>query len=446
MQTRTMMPEMDWLTGLSSRASFGRHVTQADRDGDRFAIALIEIEDVGRINRRLDYAAGDELLRAVGRALAFQTSVNTFAARLGGARFALLTVRGLDDDDLGPWLAPIVGAVEDAIAGWAREVLDYDGDRVIEPDISVGASVGDTGRVWSDAAVALDLASGAPTGGTVVLYDPNDPRVLADAGRRRLAENIVTALDNRDLMVGGHHIGPTAGDAADWRWLRLGPLGSVDPGPPGPADVRTADTTPGRRRTDPKRQLIDVTTLDRSVRRRVDDWLIDRAVQMLGEAVGQMRFTVPISGQIKLEPATAERLGCQLERGRVPTSRLLLEVDEHELVDGGDSARDFCRMLDRIGSGLVIGGCGGGWAASWAGRDLPIFAVVPDRRLIEQAADGARAAARILGTLADNAADQDHQLIAPHCLAADTYLADLGFTYREQPATVDAGTGRPIDE
>ncbi len=428
----TAMPEMDWLTGLSSRASFSRQVNQADRDGEHVAITLIEIEDVGRINRRLDYAAGDELLRVVGRAMAFQTSVNTFAARLGGARFALLSVGGPANHELGPWLAPIVTAVEDAIAGWAREIMDYEGDRVVLPDISVGAAAGDTGRVWSDAAIALDLASGEPVGGTVVLYDPDDSRIIADAERRRVAEGLVAAIDSGDLTVGGRHISPLGGDGPDWRWVRLGPLSPVD-----------GDR--GRRKTDPKRRLIDVTIVEGSAKRQLDDWLIGQAIQVLGDAEGQMRFTIPLSHQTKLEPALADRLGCRLEQCRVPASRLLFEVGEAELVAGGEPGREFCRRLDRLGSGLVIAGSDGGWAATWAGRDLPIFAVAPAPQLIEQAADGDRSAGRILDTLSQNAADDDRELIAPLCRAGDPILADFGIGYRERPAIVDARTGDAID-
>lgn len=416
MQTQiTAMPEMDWLTGLSSRAAFSRQVNQADRDRDRFAIALLEVNDFGEINRRLDYETGDELLRVIGRALAFQTSVNTFAARVGGARFAILTIQH-GAGDLQPWVTPIVSAVNEAIASWTFDLIDYTGDCPVEPELRAGVATGYSGRVWSDAAIALELAQTDPLGGSVVLHDAEDPRFLARRRQQRLADRIVAELTSGSLQAGGRRIEVVGGQDPDWRWLRLG---AVEPDHAAGTD---------RSRTP---NLIDTSLVPAGVEQQLESWMIEQAGRVLTESDSQLRVTVPIAREITGGRAFAQRLFSNLERFRIPPSRMLFEVPEAAMVQAGPVGREFSRQLDRIGSGLVIADCEGGWGAWLALEDQPILFVKPSGALVARAGRSEAAACRILTTIADNAAAADRELIAPPSSTDDSTLGNFGFAYRE---------------
>lgn len=417
------MPEMDWLTGLSSRAAFSRQVGQADRDRDRFAIALIELEDFGEINRQLDYETGDELLRVIGQALAFQTSVNTFAARLGGAQFAVLTVQRLAGD-LQAWIGPIVAAVKAAIGTWTFDLIDYTGECVVEPELRVGAASGFSSRVWGDAATALDLAQTDPVGGSVVLHDAEDPRFVARGLRQALADNVVSALDAGTLEAGGRRIDVVGGQDPDWRWLRLGVLEPAQALSERDGSKRGPDRVP--------RRLADTTMLPATVERQLENWLIEQAGKLLTEGGGQLRLTVPVSREVTAGRAFAQRLFATLERFRIPPSRMLFEVDETALVEAGAVGRDFTRQLQRIGSGVAVANCQGGWHAWQAICELPILYVKPHPQLVDRAANGDQPATRILGAIVNNATDCDQELIAPPSTIDDTHLTNLGITYREQ--------------
>ena len=429
------MPEIDWLTGLSSRAAFGRGVNQADRDRDRFTIALIEIDDLDQINQRLDYETGDDLLRMVGRGLAAHHSVTTTVARLGGARFGILRI---DDDRQDPrrWIEPIVATVREAVASWTFGVVDFTGECLIRPRLRVGLAAGHSGLVWNDAALALDLAGGAGCDDTVQLHDESDPRIQARRRRRALTENLERALAEDGLRSVGRPVETVRGPAPSWRWRTL----QVER----PSTGRTVD---GVDDGDP---ILDRTTLPARIRRRLDRWLVDEAGRTLRHADRQLRLTVPLTGELVGCEALIKELHSAINRWSIPPSRLLFEIDEAALVrdrspgpgpvDG--QVRLLVRELERVDSGVVVAGCTGGWPAWVALEDLPIRYLKPDPDLMRRSAGGDRCADRVLRALAENAASLDRQLIAPPSTASADYLADLGFAYRERAENGEQG-GKP---
>ncbi len=431
------MPEMDWLTGLSSRAAFSRHVNQADRDRDDFAIAVLEIEDFGEINRQVDYESGDDLLRAVGQALAYQTSVNTFAARIGGAKFAVLGV-GQSCDDLRSWTTPIVSTVKAAIGGWYFDLIDFTGDIFVEPELRTGAACGSSSRVWSEADTALELAKTEVVSSSVVLHNANDPRFIAKARQKLLVDQITVALASDGLRTAGRRIDVVNGQDPDWRWLRMGVVQPDAVVPAATTGAGQAEVGAGASVEDGHRyrfregiSLIDTALVPASVERQLENWLVSQARQVLSESGSQLRLTVPITREIRNGRAFAQRLFALLERHRIPPSRMLFEVSEPSLVRAGSMGREFSRQLERIGSGVVLADCAGGWKAWQATENLPILYVKPDAHLVERAIDNDHAARRILGTLIDNATRSDRELIAPPTKVSDADLAATGFSYRE---------------
>lgn len=438
------MPEMDWLTGLSSRAAFNRHVNQADRDRDDFAIAVLEIEEFGEINRQVDYQSGDDLLRSIGQALAYQTSVNTFAARIGGAKFAVLSI-GQSDSDLRGWVGPIVSAVKGAIADWYFDLVDFTGDIFIEPELRVGAAGGSSARVWSDADTALELARTDSLSSSIVLHNANDPRFIAKARQKLLVDQITVALAGDGLQAAGRRIDVVGGQDPDWRWLRMGvvqPDATVTTMAAAAAAAEAGEVSepaePSRSVAAPPYRfregisLIDTSLVPASVERQLENWLVSQAREILSESGSQLRLTVPITREIRNGQAFAQRLFALLERHRIPPSRMLFEISEPSLVRAGAMGREFSRQLARIGSGVVLADCTGGWEAWQATENLPILYVKPHAHLVERAVDDDQAARRILGALIDNTTRDDRELIAPPTNVSDADLAVTGFSYRER--------------
>ncbi|MEM7273270.1 MAG: diguanylate cyclase [Actinomycetota bacterium] len=422
------MPDHDWLTGLASRGAFARQVTQADRDQDEFAVAIIAVLRIEEINRRAGFEAGDDLLRSLGRAVGQQASVDTTVARLGGARFGMMTV-GPGVDNVTDWLDPAIGAMAGAVSTWTFDQIDFSGIRPIEPALVVGAAGGFSGQVWSDAALALDLAETPHRTGTgpavnVVVHDETDPRLGALRTRARAETEVTDQLDRGELNPVIRAIEPADPIGPDHPWLRLGV----------PADGG------GARR--PSHELPSgwLTPL---VGRELERWLIGRAVTLLGTESGQIRVTIPVHHGLDLGPDLAEHVLAVADPARVPPSRLVFEVDEAVIDAAGRHGRAGLAALRSIGSDVVLAGADGGLRTARLVDELDTRYVKPAPGLLA-VGPGDQSAGRLLTALAASMAERGRDLIAPS-EAADggdrpgpDRLVRLGVRYRE------ADTIRPM--
>ena len=83
----------DPLTGLANRALLGDRLSEAVeryRTGRQFALVVIDLDDLKRVNDNLGHSAGDRVLRAVGHRLRASVRTSDTVARLGGDEFAVV--------------------------------------------------------------------------------------------------------------------------------------------------------------------------------------------------------------------------------------------------------------------------------------------------------------------------------------------------------------------
>ena len=112
----------DALTGLLNRRSFDDlllgAVSRSVRYGWSFTLVLMDLNKFKAVNDRLGHAAGDEVLRAVGRGLRSFLRASDVAARLGGDEFAVI----LDgtDPELGKGLAERLSQSTLDMVEWAH--------------------------------------------------------------------------------------------------------------------------------------------------------------------------------------------------------------------------------------------------------------------------------------------------------------------------------------
>ena len=112
----------DALTGLLNRRSFDdlltRAVSRSVRYGWGFTLVTMDVNRFKDLNDRLGHAAGDEVLRAVGRGLLATLRASDVAARIGGDEFAMI----LDgtDSEVGQSLGARLSEAAGSMLGWAE--------------------------------------------------------------------------------------------------------------------------------------------------------------------------------------------------------------------------------------------------------------------------------------------------------------------------------------
>lgn len=124
----------DPLTGLANRREFDegfqREWLRAERQGDRFALVMLDLDHFKRINDSMGHAVGDEVLREVAIQMRRQCRAIDIIARYGGEEFALV----LPDTDAAAAAAKVCERIR-------AEVEGYDWGRV-HPQLRVTLSAG----------------------------------------------------------------------------------------------------------------------------------------------------------------------------------------------------------------------------------------------------------------------------------------------------------------
>ena len=83
----------DPLTGLFNRnclEDVSDWLSHVDATGSRSVLCVIDIDHFKKINDRYGHTCGDEVLRAIGKAIGLQSGPNDFAIRYGGEEFIVL--------------------------------------------------------------------------------------------------------------------------------------------------------------------------------------------------------------------------------------------------------------------------------------------------------------------------------------------------------------------
>lgn len=93
------LAETDSLTGLTNRSTFRsalkRTLSEASRDGTRFALVLMDIDHFKHVNDHYGHDAGDQALKLVSACLAKRLRSTDSIGRLGGEEFGLI-LRDID--------------------------------------------------------------------------------------------------------------------------------------------------------------------------------------------------------------------------------------------------------------------------------------------------------------------------------------------------------------
>ena len=185
----------DSLTGLLNRSSFNQQVEDAVLSAAamsaKLAVLCVDLDRFKQVNDLFGHAAGDDLLRSVGRALSGALVDGEIAARLGGDEFAILAPIGH---------AVSAGAVAERIL---QALSQAGGDQVGSVQASIGVAIFpddayDRSSLLHNADVALYRAKAEKLGG-YRFFEQTMSDELND--RRQIEHDLRHAADRGELYV-----------------------------------------------------------------------------------------------------------------------------------------------------------------------------------------------------------------------------------------------------
>jgi len=339
------MASRDALTGLPNRSAFERalaEICDAEHGGDPgHALCFLDLDRFKIVNDTAGHAAGDALLREVGRVIREQMRRQDRVARLGGDEFGiLLTDCAIEDAQrIAERLLERIGRVR----------FSWDG-RVYE----VGASIG-IARIDGETPLAADVMSRADVAcyaakaagrNRVSIYHPSEGDARRHHHELHTAAGIRAALDSDRFVVHAQEI------------LDLRPAGALQRHCELLVRMRDEDGSllaPGA----------FIPAAERyGLMAAVDRWVIRHVLETHASAilaVPRLTVSVNLSANSLEDPGLLDFLAAELERSVLPPHRLRFEITETSLINnltnaaklvGGLRAAGYAIVLDDFGAGV----------------------------------------------------------------------------------------------
>lgn len=376
------MARHDGLTGLLNRKAFVARVEQACRNGSRFALLSIDLDDFKGKNDNYGHHIGDALLVEAARRIQSTLRPTDAAGRLGGDEFAVL-VSDVDID--------FAHATATRLAGLLAEPTTIDGQTVLpSATLGVAASDGseqDASRVFLMADLALYKAKIASKG-EAVRFEPH----LEEAYFARLVQEVefLEALEKEQISVAYQPIadlmtGQVLCVEALARWYHP-QRGAISPA----IFIATAERS----------GLID----------RLGEMILRRACKDAAEWPEAVQINVNLSPKQLLSGRFPALLASILEETRLRPARLGIEITENLFIDFSEDSLEQLRAISNYGVKIILDDFGTGYSSLSYLRMIEVDGLKIDASFLRQLPD--RKVEAIIRTVTRLTADLNIYLVA----------------------------------
>lgn len=352
----------DTLTGLLNRWQFGQRleqtISEAQRDGQHFALLLLDLDDFKAINDGYGHAAGDQVLLEAARRLKGALRPGDTLARLGGDEFTVL-------------LAPLAHAQEaEQVAARLLQALCMP-CQMHGFELNFGASMG-IALFPGDARDAVTLMRYADMAmyhakqhgrARYALYDPLMGERMAE--KIRLHERLKLALAYGGLAL---HYQPQV-DMATGRMVSVEALVRWN-------DPQLGEVSPAR--------FIPVAEATGLIL-ALGAWVLDTACRQIAawaQADMPLRVAVNLSAQQLRQADLVDQVARCLHRHGVPPGLLEVEVTESEAMADPQQARQVLMNLQALGVGVTLDDFGTGHSSLAYLQHLPVTRIKIDREFV----------------------------------------------------------------
>jgi diguanylate cyclase (GGDEF)-like protein len=354
----------DELTGLANRKMLmGRldgTLAQAASTGSNVGFLLLDLDrGLKEVNDTLGHAVGDRLLRLVAHRLTHSIRPGDLVARLGGDEFAVLLPSVKESAVAREVAARLRAAVAEPIR---LEGMSF----VIEVSIGIAMFPEDATAaelLMQHADVAMYLAKQRRSG--VERYVPdldrNSPARLALFGELR------RGLDRGELEL---HYQPKV-YLADERTAGVEAL------------VRWRHPIRGMLTPDDFIPIVQQSYLMREVTAYVIETALAQAAVWRQSGL-DVQVSINVSGRDLLDNGLADIVGHGLDRHRLPTDALLLEIDERVLTSEPAHSVATAEALAALGVGISLDDFGTGYSNLVRLKRLPVSEVKVDSSFVSR--------------------------------------------------------------
>ncbi|HSK93765.1 MAG TPA: bifunctional diguanylate cyclase/phosphodiesterase [Candidatus Angelobacter sp.] len=351
---------LDPITGLGNHRAFQeelhRQVEDAGRHDHALSLAIIDVDDLKRVNDEHGHAGGDQLLSAVGRLLGSSIRAADRGFRIGGDEFAVLFPHA-DGSAAHAIMRRILAA---AVAGESTfgRPLSFSGGVTAIPEPSV-----DGRRMLRDADAALYFAK--RHGRTdVQLFDPErhgesgDPRTGAE-----LADLVDQVIARRALSPVFQPIFDLSSGAP------VGFEGLVRPA----ADSGFRDASVLFRAAELTERTVDLDML-----------AIETIVEGLDDVMGDAYLSINLSPRsIEIEQFQVAALVNALAVRSLAPGRIVLELTEREAIEDMDRLRTNLQACQAAGFRIAADDVGAGNAGLRLLSEIQFDVVKIDLSLVQ---------------------------------------------------------------
>lgn len=355
------LAQHDPLTGLPNRAVFSKHlsraVQQAETDGTKWALLVIDLDHFKDINDLHGHAAGDLVIREIATRLKKRTGALGSVARLGGDEFAVILNQA---------------EFTNQIADFAhRLTLDLSEPIVSEDGLKLftGASIGvvicpdhgdDPEHILSRADTALYKAKQMGRN-TYQLFERGMDE--EDYRRQVLEADLASAIENNEFELFFQPRMTVANGSIDSyealiRWQH------PEKGMIGPGDFIPVAEQSGK--------IVAIGT-----------WVIGEACRIAKQHLGNARVSVNVSPLQFREKNLVETVKKLLADAGLPAHRLEIEITENVLIDDDERALSVLRALKKLGCRIALDDFGTGYSSLGYLCRFPFDCIKIDRSFVQ---------------------------------------------------------------
>ena len=325
--------QRDATTGLYNRSHFidalGEAVGEAGRGRGDQAVLLLEPDHFNSVVERIGLSNVDTLLRVLADRLRAVLGPNDIAARFSDHAFALL-LRARPHESV----QVLCTALNQAVSG---SILDI-GSHSLAVTVSIGGSL--MGEKNANTAAVLDQAGNmlrnaqGEGGNRCALYDPAEQERAVAEKDQRWHNLLRDALAHGRFVLYHQQVIALNGSEAALSELLLrmdGAQGLVLPGVFMPVAARHG--------------LLPA----------IDRWVLREAIRLLASAgFSEQAFLLKLSTPSMLDEKLADWLGEKLRESGVAGRRLILELQENEVVTNLKPAQRFSQQLHALGCRMAL--------------------------------------------------------------------------------------------